>query len=72
MSMSTVFLDDFVTNDELYDYSTRHNDNIHRDAIKTANGQRMIRHKGPAVRNKLLISSRKPALYAYLGKKSKY
>jgi hypothetical protein len=49
----TVLHDYFVTNDELYDHNTRHKDNIHSYAIKTAYGQRMIRYKGPAVWNKL-------------------
>jgi hypothetical protein len=37
----------------LHDYNTRHEDNIHGYAIKTTDGLRMIRYKGPAVWNNL-------------------
>ena len=51
--MPTVFLDYFVTNDEIHDYNTRHKDYIHGYTIKTAYGQRMIKSKGPTVWNNL-------------------
>jgi hypothetical protein len=51
----TVFNAYFVTNDELHDDNTRHKDNIHGYAIKTTNGLRMIRYKGPAIWNNLPV-----------------